>query len=114
MSCIRQDGPAGSEGSDRIEVIEELIERDLPDSCVSAPSTLSYSTLGAYIVFAGSPAMAINDFGISSSDPGAVPGASTKFGLCENAHTESAGGEIGSTGSVKDVLSLGMAPPSSG
>jgi len=44
-------------------------------------STLSYSTGRAYIIFAGFPAMAINGFEISSSDPGAVPGASTIFSL---------------------------------
>ncbi len=58
--------------------------------------------------------MAINDFEISFSDPGAVPGASTKISLCQNAHTDFDGGEIGSTGSLKDVLSLGMVPPLSG
>ncbi len=55
--------------------------------------------------------MAINDFEISFSDPGAVPGASTKAHLFALGF---GGGEIGSTGSVKDALSLGMVPPSSG
>jgi len=58
--------------------------------------------------------MAINGFEISSSDPGAVPGASTKVRLRKNAPADFGGGEIGSTGSVKGVLSLGMVPPLSG
>ncbi len=107
-------GPAVGEGAVHVELSQELIEGNFADSIRSKASTLSYLRGVAYIVFAGSPATAINGFEISSSDPGAVPGASTKFSLCENAHTESAGGEIGSTGSVKDVLSLGMAPPLSG
>jgi hypothetical protein len=96
--------------SDRILVIKTK----QGDSSGSQASTLSYSACRAYIVFAGSPAMAINGVEISSSDPGAVPGASTTISLCQNAHTDFAGGEIGSTGSVKGVLSLGMVPPSSG
>ena len=55
-------------------------------------------------------AMAINGIAISSSDPGAVPGASTQA----RRQAGFGGGEIGSTGSVKGVLLLGMVPPSSG
>jgi hypothetical protein len=58
-------------------------------------------------------AMAINGVEISSSDPGAVPGASTKA-RCQTCQAGFGGGEIGSTGSVKDGLLPGMVPPSSG
>ena len=49
--------------------------------------------------------------GISLSDPGAVPGASTKV---LGKHEDFGGGEIGSTGDVKGVLLPGMIPPLSG
>jgi hypothetical protein len=59
--------------------------------------------------------MAINDIGISSSDPGAVPGASTKTQQStQHRQLDFGGGEIGSKGSVKGALLLGMVPPSSG
>jgi len=48
--------------------------------------------------------------GISLSDPGAVPGASTK--TCFEAGF--GGGEIGSTRDVKGDLLPGMIPPLSG
>jgi hypothetical protein len=70
------------------------------------------------LIFRAPPcaAMAINGVEISSSDPGAVPGASTKARLRVLLLRDAGfgGGEIGSTGSVKDDLLPGMVPPSSG
>jgi len=49
--------------------------------------------------------------GISLSDPGAVPGASTQARFSQAGF---GGGEIGSTGDPKGDLLLGMIPPLSG
>ena len=57
------------------------------------------------------------DIGISLSDPGAVPGASTKGRYANRDFVRDAGfggGEIGSTRDVKGALLPGMIPPLSG
>jgi hypothetical protein len=53
-------------------------------------------------------------YGISVADPGAVPGASTKFSLLADFIQRFFGGEIGSTRVVKIWSASGMAPSLSG
>ncbi len=57
---------------------------------------------------------ATRTYGISAADPGAVPGASTKFSAEANSFGDTDGGEIGSTRVVKVRSALGMVPPLSG
>ena len=53
-------------------------------------------------------------YGISGTDPGAVPGASTSFSGGYHEIAALNGGESGSTYVIKVWLALGMAPPLSG